>query len=191
MHGRLDLAAIRRIAAFGGGIVDAAQFGDLTRSVLHHFATLDEISVAQPHFGARRQPEELLGRIFHEVVLLDVEFAAKRDFTRAGGRIVRVIDGFELFRPAFRVILDHHLERPQYRHAPQRRLVEKFADAELQHADIDDAVGLGDPDTPNEFADRGRRYTTPLQAGDGRHARIVPAGDVAAADEFGQNPLRQ
>ncbi len=92
---------------------------------------------------------------------------------------------------AFRIILDHDLQRPQHRHPPLRRLVENFADAEFQHADVDDAVGFRDPDALDEFPDRRRRHPAPLQAGDGRHARIVPAGDVAAAHEFGQHPLRQ
>ena len=91
----------------------------------------------------------------------------------------------------FRIILDHDLERPQHRHPPLRRLVENFADAEFQHADIDDAVGLGDADALDEFADRRRRHAAPLQAGDRRHPRIVPAGDMAAAHEFGQHALRQ
>ena len=66
-----------------------------------------------------------------------------------------------------------------------------FADAEFQHADVDHAVGLCHADALDEFADRRRRHPAPLQAGDGRHPRIVPAGDVAAAHQFGQHPLRQ
>ena len=110
---------------------------------------------------------------------------------RARRRIVRMIDGFEFFALPFRIILDHDLQRPQHRHAAQRRLVEILADAEFQHADVDHAVGLGDADALDEFADRRRRHAAPLQAGDGRHPRIVPAGDMAAAHQFGQHPLRQ
>ena len=102
-----------------------------------------------------------------------------------------MVDGFELFALPFRIILDHDLQRPQHRHAPQRRLVEQFADAEFQHADVDHAVGLGDADALDELADRRRRHAAPFQPGDGRHPRIVPAGDMAAAHEFGQHPLRQ
>ena len=102
-----------------------------------------------------------------------------------------MIRGFELLDLAFRIILDHDLQRPQHRHAPQRRLVEMLADAEFQHADIDDAVGFGDADALDEFADRRRRHAAPSQAGDGGHARIVPAADMAAAHQFGQHALRQ
>ncbi len=102
-----------------------------------------------------------------------------------------MIDRLELLALAFRIVLDHDLERPQHRHPAQRRLVEEFADAELQHADIDDAVGLGHADALDEFADRRRRHAAPLQARNRRHARIVPAGDMAVAHELGQHALGQ
>ena len=105
--------------------------------------------------------------------------------------IVRVVDRLDLLDLPFRIILDHDLQRPQHRHAPLRRPVQLLADAEFQHADIDHAVGFGHADALDEFADRRRRHAAPLQAGNGRHARIVPAGDMAVAHELGQNPLRQ
>ena len=63
--------------------------------------------------------------------------------------------------------------------------------AELEHADIDHAVGLGDADALDEIADRLRRHAAPAQAGERRHARIVPAGDMAAAHQLGQHALGQ
>ena len=100
-----------------------------------------------------------------------------------------MVDRFDLLDLPFGVVLDHDLERPQHRHPPLRRLVEDFADAEFEHADIDHAVGLRNADALDEFPDRRRRHAAPLQAGNRRHARIVPAGDMAAAHEFGQHPL--
>ena len=109
MDGRLHLAAVRRIAALGRRIVGAAQLDHLAGGVLLHFLAGDEIGVAQAHFGARRQPEEFLRRILHEIFLLDIDLAAEADLARAGGRIVGMIDRFELFALPFRIILDHHL----------------------------------------------------------------------------------
>ena len=102
-----------------------------------------------------------------------------------------MIDRFEHLELAFRIILDHDLQGPQHRHAPQRGAIEFLADAELQHADIDHAVGFRNPDALDEFADRRRRHAAPLQSGNGRHPRIVPAKDMAAADKLGQYALRQ
>ena len=120
MHGRLDLASVGRVAALGGGIIGAAQLSNLAGRILDDVSAFDEIGIAQPHFGARGQPEKLLRRAFHEVVLLDIEFAAECDAARAGSRIVRVIDGLELLDLAFRIVLDHDFQRPQHRHPPQR-----------------------------------------------------------------------
>ena len=102
-----------------------------------------------------------------------------------------MIDGIELFALPFRIILDHDLERPQHGHAPRRGLVEIFAHRIFEHADVDDAVGLGDADALDEVADRFRRHAAAAQAGERRHARIVPAVDMAAAHQFGEHALRQ
>ena len=63
--------------------------------------------------------------------------------------------------------------------------------AEFQHADIDDAVGFGHADPLDEFPDRRGGTPRRCKPGEGRHARIVPAGDVAAAHQFGQHALGQ
>ena len=69
-----------------------------------------------------------------------------------------MVGGIELFGFAFRIILDHDLERAQHRHAPRRGLVEMLPDRKIQHGGIDHAVGLGDPDPPHEVADSGGRH---------------------------------
>jgi hypothetical protein len=106
-------------------------------------------------------------------------------------RIVRVVHRIQFLDLAFRVILDRYLERTQHRHAPQRGLVERLANAELKHSGIDRAIGLGYTDAFDEIADRFWRHAAPAKACDGRHARIVPAGDMAAAHQLGEHALRQ
>ncbi len=61
----------------------------------------------------------------------------------------------------------------------------------LEHRDIDDAVGARDADAAHELADRGRRHAAPAQAGERRHARVVPAVDMALAHQLGEHALRQ
>ena len=102
-----------------------------------------------------------------------------------------MIDGVDLFGFAFRIVLDHDFEGPQHRHAALRRPVENFTDAKFQHSDVHNAVGLCHADALDEFPDRRGRDAAPLQPGDGRHPWIVPAGDVATANQFGQHPLRE
>src|SRR3974390_683079 len=57
----------------------------------------DEIGVTQPALRARREPEELLRRVLHEIVALDIELAAEIDLSRAGCRIVRMVYGLPVF----------------------------------------------------------------------------------------------
>ena len=99
----------------------------------------DEVSIAQPHFVARREAKEFLGWVLHEIVALDEELAAERDPPHTRRGIVGMIDRLQLLELAFGIVLDHDFQGPQHRHAPQRRAIELFADTELQHADIDHA----------------------------------------------------
>src|SRR5262245_55410332 len=110
MDGGLDLAAVGRIAAARRRIIGAAQLHHLAGSVLYNLAASDEVGIAQPHLGAGREPEELLRRVLHEVVALDIELAPEPDAARAGRRIVGMVDSLELLALALGIILDHDLE---------------------------------------------------------------------------------
>src|SRR5215510_735972 len=102
-----------------------------------------------------------------------------------------MIDGLELLALSLGIVLDHDLERPQHRHAALGDAVEHLAHRELEHADIDHAVGLGNANALDEVADRLRRHAAPAQPRDRRHARIVPAFDMAVANELGEHAFRQ
>ena len=67
----------------GRRIVRAAQLDDVSRSVLDHVRARDEVAVAKPNLPPGREAEELLRRILHEIVALDVELARERDLPRA------------------------------------------------------------------------------------------------------------
>ena len=115
----------------------------------------------------------------------------KRTRARAGGRVLRIVDRVELLRLAFRIVLDDDLQRPQHRHAARRGLVEELADRVLEHRHVDEAVGAGDADPLDEVADRLGRHAAPAEPGKRRHARVVPAGDMAVAHQLGQHALGQ
>src|SRR6202008_1317548 len=108
---------------------------------------------------------------------------------RAGARVPRVVDGLQLFDVVLGKILDHEVERPQDPHATLGHLVETVAYRVIEHGEIDDAVGLGHADAPNEVADRLRRHAATAQAGEGRHARIVPATHDSAPYKIRQVAL--
>ena len=88
-----------------------------------------------------------------------------------------------------RVVLDHHAQRAQHGHHARRALVEILADGVLEQRDVDQVLALGDADALAERADRLWREAAAPHADDRRHARIVPAGDVAFLDEREQLAL--
>ncbi len=180
MQSGLHLAPIRRVAAARLRIIGAAKLDHLAGGSFHHLAAGDEIRVAQPNLASGGQPIEFLRRVLHEVVTLDIEFAAEAQAARARGRVVGMVDGVDLLELAFGIILDDDLQRTQNRHAPQGRFVENLAHGKVEHGHIDHAVGLGYPDPLDEVAHRLRRDTAPAQPCERGHARVVPARDVPA-----------
>ena len=184
------LASVGRVAALGRPIVGAAQLDNLAGIVLHRLAAGDEIGVAQPHLAARRQAIEVLRRVLHKIVALDVELPAERDLPRASRRIVRMVDRVKPLGAVLGVILDHQLQRTQHRHPPRCGSVELVAYRMLEHPDIDHAVGAGDADALRESADRLGRNAAAPEAREGRHARVVPARHTALVDQPLQKPLR-
>src|SRR5262245_29411494 len=190
MQGCLHLAPIGgRVAAAGGRIVAAAQLDDLAGRILDDLAAGDEIGIAQAHLFARSQPKELLGRVFHEIILLHVELAAEPDLARARVGRLWVIDRVEFLDHAFWIVFDHHLERAEHRHAPQCGAVQNLAHGKIEHGCVDHAVRLGNADAFDEIADSSRWNAAPPQASQRWHARIVPARDIAAAHQFRQHAL--
>ena len=68
---------------------------------------------------ARPPPRQAMALGRGQQERLDVELPAETDFSRARRRIIGMVDGVELLELAFGIVLDHDLERPQHRHAPQ------------------------------------------------------------------------
>src|SRR5207247_1518637 len=95
--------------------------------MLHHPGTGNEISVAQPHFASWREAVELFGRIFAEVVLLNVEHARKWNFSGSGAGVFWVIDCLHLLNSVFWIVVNHYPQRPQHTHDARRTLVQVFA----------------------------------------------------------------
>src|SRR5262249_34125737 len=150
-----------------------------TSSILHGLATGNEVAVAQSHFAARCEAEEFLWWVLHEVVALDVEFAAKGDRARASRRVFRIVDSIQRFSVAFRPVLDYQLQRVQHGHASERRAVEQLADRVFERRVLGNAVRLGDAAAADEVTQRGGGDATPTHTGKGRHARVVPPTDTA------------
>src|SRR5262249_3447659 len=113
VDGALDLAAVGAVAASGGGVVGAGDFGHLAGVVLHHAGALDAVRVAEGGPLPGEQPKILGPRDFAKIVLLDVQHPPERQLARAGGGVFGVVDGVEFLGLAFGVVGDDDLQRMQ------------------------------------------------------------------------------
>ena len=180
MDGAFDRAAIGRLAAAALRIEGAAHERNFPVRPPFDADAADDARVPQPHFLAGGQAVEAGRRFQLEIVAVDVDPAREGQGPRAFFRhVVRPVGRVEIFDFPFRVVFEHHLERPQHAEHPRRAGIEVFADAVFEQADVDDVVGAGHADPFGEVADRFRGITAAAQTREGGHAGIVPAGDVA------------
>src|SRR3984957_6515202 len=169
MQCRLNLTAVRCIAAFGRRIVSAMQRRDIPRRATNDLLASDEIAVTQPDFTPWRQSEEFFRRVLHEIVLLDVKLPAKGDWPSTRRGIVRMIDCLQGFGLTRRIIFDDQLQRPQHGHPPRRDRIERVANRGVQLGGVDDTVSARLPDAAHQFSYRSRRITAPPHAGESWH----------------------
>src|SRR4029453_13932889 len=92
MNRSLHLTAVGSVPAPRGRVVRAAELDDVARGALPPVGADDEVPIPQPNFPARREPEELLWWVFHEVFPLNPQLPRKRYLARPRERdVVRVI----------------------------------------------------------------------------------------------------
>ena len=94
-----------------------------------------------------------------------------------GVRVFGIVDGVQFLGLAFGIIRDDDFDRAQHGEPAQRAFVQVLADGVFEHGHVGDAVVFGDADVVGKGAQGFRRDAAPADAGDGRHARVVPAGD--------------
>src|SRR5208283_1506055 len=159
--------------------------------ILHYSGALNEVTAAQSDLAAWRQPEELLWRILAEIILFNVEDARELHLSRPRAGILGIVHRFQLFALTFRVVIDDDPQRTKYSHRSRRTFVQVLANEVLQHLQFDDAIGFGSANCGAEVADRLGRIAAPPNAGERRHAGIVPAAHVALLHQLQQPALAQ
>jgi len=184
MDGAFYFAAGLGLARAGFGIEGAAEFNDLAGGVFDDFVALNDADVAKADFAAGGEAEVFFGRIFHEVVALDVEGAGEGNFAGASGRVFGVVDGFDLFDVVFVHVGQDDFDGAQDGHDAWGDFVEVFAEAEFEEADVGEAVEFGDADAFAEGADGFGGVAAAAVSGNGGHAGVVPAGNEFFFDEL-------
>ena len=72
-----------------------------------------------------------------------------------------------------------HFERIQHRHQARRGVFQLFANRAFQHAHIDDVFRFGNTGAFGKQAQAFGRIAAAAHTGNGRHTRVIPAGNVA------------
>ena len=144
VQGTLDFTAAGRATALGFRVIAAAKFHDLAALfVFDHLLAFNDIGVLQTDFPAWRQTEKFAGRIFHEIILFNIQFAGKRQFARTHFRILRIVFRFQLFHLSCRIVVDDYFQRPQHSHRPGSSQVEVFTHAVLQQFVVNRTIAFG------------------------------------------------
>ena len=102
---------------------------------------------------------------------------AERNFACARVFVFGIVDGVEFLDLAFGKIRDDDLDRAQHGEPAQGALVQVLADGVFEDGHVGEADVFCDADADGEVAQGFRRDAATADAADGRHARIVPAGD--------------
>ena len=102
MECRLYFPSIGGVAASGFGIVGAMEFDDFAVLVMDNALALDKVGIAKSNFTAWRQAIEFRWRLLPKILSLYVKLAREGDFSRAGARILWVVDCFYNLLPVFR-----------------------------------------------------------------------------------------
>ena len=153
-------------------------------------AALDHVAVFQAHLVARKKAKEPFGRRLGEVIALDPHLGPKAITAQAEFGPLRVrgrLAGLQMLGVAaegFHPVGELELDWLQHGHGARRLAFEVVAQRGVEQAVVDPAVLLGHPDALAKQLDARGGVAASTQAGEGRHARIVPAVDMALVDQL-------
>src|SRR5579864_5924401 len=173
--------AVREVVAVDGGHVAVL--------VLVRARAFDHIAIAQTHLVAREEAEIALRRRVGEVFTLDPQLARDRERTQAALRMMRMDRSGAFLAGALGVVVDDQLQRIEHGGDAWRLVVEIVAQRAFEHAHVDPRIDLGHADAVTQQLDALRREAATTDADDGRHARVVPALDMAFGDQLQQLAL--
>ena len=135
------------------------------------------------------QSEIFRRRRFHKIIALDVKVATERNSPHSGIRILGIVDRIEFFGFSFGIICQHDFDGPEHGEPPCGYAIKFVAHGMFQQRHIGHARILRDADVVGERAQHAGRHTTPAQAGNRDHARVVPPAHQFFIDELDQFAL--
>ncbi|MNQ78863.1 hypothetical protein D3C85_937860 [compost metagenome] len=135
-----DFTAGEAAAAFGLDIISTVQLNNVAIRILDEVVALDEVGVFQTHFVAREETEILRRRIFHEIVLLDVDLAGERNHAVAHFRVLGIVLRLQHLRTILRIVSDDNFKRIEHAHRAERLQFQILTDEVVEHARINNAA---------------------------------------------------
>ena len=189
VDGDLDFAAVRGFAAGAFGVVGAAHLYNVAIGIFVDACAPEEVAVAQAHFAAWCESEKLGRCILHEVGGVDVEFAGEGELSLAKRVVCWMEGGIEPLDFVGGVVFDENPDGVKNAHDTGSNVVEVLPDTVLQKRQVDDAVAFIDANAFAEAADGLWGEAPAAQAGNRRHAGIVPTLNKALFDQGQQAAL--
>src|SRR5690349_1832036 len=171
-------AAVWRISAARCRVICTVHFRNLPFFILDYASAGYEVSITQAHLASGRKAEVLLGRIFAEIILLDIEDARKRNLARASTGIFWIVDGVHLLVLIFWIVVNNDLQWTQDGHCAWRAFVQILSNEMFQHGEFEDAVSLGNPNGCAKISNGLGRESAAANSHQRQHSWVVPAAYV-------------
>ena len=167
MNGSFYFSAIRRIATLCCRIISTVYNTYSSIFISFISCTGYKICVHKTNLCAREHSLIFLRRIYHEVFSLNIEFSAKRYFTGSQFFILHIVRSFQIFYFAFRIIINHKLDRIKNSHQTWTFQFQILTDAVFKHCIVNRAVCFGYTAEFYKHFDGFRCKSTAAKCGDG------------------------
>ena len=183
MDGAFDLHAFRGLSAPGGRIVGAVHRDHLAIGIRIESGAGDNVAIAQSHHPSRPETMKFFRRVWHKVVLFDVQLTTEGDLPLAKLRAFWMIGGRQPFLGVFRIVVDDQFKRRHHRHASRGVVIEHLTHGVFEEFEVDHRILLGYPDPLGEQAQCRRGIAASAHSLECWHPRIVPPAYLAGFDQ--------
>src|SRR5690554_2840475 len=161
-------------------------FADATLGIFFIVLTLNDVGAFEADFATGAQAEILLGRLFHEVVALDVNLATEGQLTGTHRFVLGVIHGFHHLHLSLGIVGNDDFHGVEYGVNAHGPLVEVLAHTVLQQGKVDHIVAPRHTHAVGKHANAFGGVAPAAQARNGGHAGIVPGRTDALLHQFEQ-----
>ena len=166
MNGSFYLAAIRSVSTFCLRIICAVYYADCSVIISFISCTRYKICIHKTYFISRIETFVFFRRLGHKIITFNVKLSTEWNLSGSQFLILHVVRSFQVFYLAFRIIVDHELDRIKYCHHTRTFQLQILTDTVLKHCIVNRAVGFGNTTELYEFSDGLRCESTTTKCSD-------------------------